>query len=292
MDSTREWHSASRLRLADLVTVTKPTITATSTMMAAGGIALAPGEPSAARVAALLVGTTLVVGAANTLNMYWERESDKLMNRTRNRPLPSGRMSATTALCFGIALGVAGALTLWVGANALVAMLGLFGVASYVLAYTPLKRRSPAALWVGAIPGAVPPVIGWAGIQGEIGTPALALFALLFLWQVPHFLGLAVWKRADYARAGLKTVAVVHEEHVARGYALACAGALVATSLALVPLHLAGPIYFVAASALGLWLFAAALARRADWGRRLFFSSLIYLPALILALAIDRVIPV
>ncbi len=206
---------------ADLVTLTKPRITLMVVVTMLGGIWLAQhhaaygagavataGAGSALRLAAAVGGTALVVGSANALNMYLERFSDRLMARTRNRPLPTGRLPADLALWFGLALGAVSVPALTFGVNAVTGLLAALALVSYVVVYTPLKRRTTLSLLIGAVPGAIPPLLGWTAVTGKIQGPGLILFGIMFLWQVPHFLAIATFRRDDYARAGLKVLPV------------------------------------------------------------------------------------
>jgi protoheme IX farnesyltransferase len=273
----------------------KPTITGLSVMMAAMGIWLAPERPGWRVCAALLVGTGLIVGAANALNMYLERNIDGLMARTRQRPLPSGRMNPRSALYFGLAIGVLGAALLAISGGWLTAGLGLAALLSYVLVYTPLKMVTPLALVIGAVPGAAPPLLGWAGATGSIDAPALALFGIVFVWQMPHFLAIAMYRKTDYARARIRTVPVVRGDQVARWQTIIWASALVPVSILLFPLGAAGWTYLVIALLVSLWFWYLCLPgagpkQGAKWGRKVLLASLAYLPLLFAALVIDRLI--
>src|SRR5579871_310059 len=198
----------------DLVALTKPRITALVLLTGAVGTCLAPGHAPAAKRLLALAGTALIVGAANALNMWWERDVDALMSRTRNRPLPAGRMSPDVALAFGLALAVVSAPMLFL-VNVVTGLLGLVALASYVLVYTPLKRSTHWALLVGAVPGAMPPLLGWTATTGSIGLGGALLFVVLFLWQVPHFAAISIFRAGEYARAGLQVVSVQHGEAAA-----------------------------------------------------------------------------
>jgi protoheme IX farnesyltransferase len=279
--------------------LTKPRVTLLSVLMAAGGMALATRQAEVGWLgrALAILGIALSVGSANALNMVWERDSDGAMSRTARRPLPSGRMGAWEATVVGLVLGLASvALLLW-AVNALTALIGVAAIAAYVLVYTPLKRRSPLALLVGAVPGAAPPLMGWAAISGRIEPTAIALFAILLVWQLPHFLAIALYRKDDYAAAGIRVVPVVRGDRAALWQMLAWSSVLVPLSLVLVPLGAAGALYAVVALALGLW-FAASCARGLGlgseaipaWSRRVFGASLVYLPVLTLALMLDHVL--
>jgi heme o synthase len=296
---------------ADLVSLTKPRITVmvVATMLGgmwvasryvraglSGGSALAPvstsdGGVSAARLALALFGTVLVVSGASVLNMYIERDTDRLMERTRNRALPARRMAPETALWFGLALSGASIPLLLIGVNVTTGVLAALALFSYVLLYTPLKRRTTLSLPIGAVPGAIPPLLGWTSITGRIDAPGFLLFAILFFWQIPHFLAIATFRREDYRRAGLKVLPVEKGDRVARLHIVAYLALLVAVSVALVPFGVGGPFYLVAALVLGgafLGLGACGLRAGAGdrWARGLFFGSMVYLVLLFAALMI------
>ena len=194
----------------------------------AAGATLAPGHASGRALALSFAGTALIVGSANALNMWWERDIDARMTRTRNRPLPAGRLSADVALGFGLALAVVSVPMLFM-VNVATGLLGLAALLSYVAVYTPLKRHTHLALLVGAVPGAIPPLLGWATVTGTVGLGGLLLFGVLFLWQIPHFAAITIFRAEDYARAGLQVVSVQHGERAARQTIALYAVLLVAT---------------------------------------------------------------
>jgi protoheme IX farnesyltransferase len=279
----------------DLLELTKPGIVRMCLLTTAGGLWLAPGELSLRTAAAALVGSGLAVAAANTFNMVWEHETDRLMQRTRRRPLAARRLPLGLAIAFGGVTTLVSWLVLILGTNPLTAMLALLALGSYVFVYTPLKFRTPLALLVGAVPGAVPPLLGWTAATDRIDLGGLVLFGVLLAWQMPHFLAIALHRRADYARAGIRCVPLVRGDLAARHQALAWSLVLVAVSITLVPLGLAGSIYGVVAAALGLGFVGwAATGLRpavgAAWARGFFLASLVYLPALVGGLVLDRVI--
>jgi len=279
----------------DLVALTKPRITALVLLTEAAGTWLAPGHVARARLWLSLLGTALIVGAANALNMWWERDVDAHMARTRNRPLPAGRLSPDVALAFGLALAGISAPMLFV-VNPATGLLGLIALVSYVAVYTPLKRHTHLALLVGAVPGAIPPLLGWSTVTGAVGTGGLLLFAVLFLWQIPHFAAIAIFRAEDYARAGLQVVSVQHGERAARHTILLFTVLLVATTLLFVPLGLAGRSYLTVATVLGAAFLALALrgargGAQLDverWAKRVFAFSIPYLSLLLFALLLDR----
>lgn len=285
-----------RAFLVDLLALTKPRITLMVVATTLCGLWLArrvlAGGQLEARVALLtLLGTTLVVSGANTLNMYVERDSDALMARTRNRPLPAKRLSPDVALAFGLALSAVSLPLLTFGVNATTGVLAAVALVSYVMVYTPLKRRTTLALPIGAVPGAIPPLLGWTAVAGRIDTPGLLLFGVMFFWQLPHFLAIATFRRDDYARAGLLVLPVVRGDAVTRRRIIAYLVALLGVTLALVPAGVGGPRYFGAALVLGLGFlgFGVAGLRRgagARWARGLFFASMVYLVLLLAALVV------
>ena len=280
-------------RASDFLELTKPRITFLVLVTAAVGYALgAPGRFEAPGFLLMIAGTALLSGGVGALNQYLERDADGLMDRTRHRPLPAGRLLPSEALAFGLTISGAGLLLLF-AAGWLAGLLGLLTAASYLLLYTPLKRVTSLCTVVGAVPGALPPVIGWAAARGELGAGAWALFAVLFLWQLPHFLALAWLYREDYARGGFPMLTVSDTDGSSTGrQALLYAAALLPVSLLAGLLTSAGNAYLWAATALGI-LFAGAAARFA-WkrtnsaARTLFLFSILYLPALFGALVIDR----
>jgi protoheme IX farnesyltransferase len=256
----------------------------------AGGLWLAPPAVKGWRRTVALIGTVLIVAAANALNMYLERDIDGRMTRTRRRPLPEGRLSPDLALAFAVSLACLAVPLLLVGANLLTAALGVLAFASYVWAYTPLKRVSSAALIVGAVPGAMPPLMGWTTATGHLDFPGLALFAILFVWQIPHFLAIAVYRVEDYTRAGFKVLPQTQGLPVTRWHIVVSTLLLALVSLLPFTTGVAGPLYLACAILAGGWFLATALAGfRAPlprpWARRLFVVSLCYLTALFAALA-------
>jgi protoheme IX farnesyltransferase len=283
-----------RATLGALVELTKPSIAALVMVTALCGALVAPGPLPVARLVMALVATALVVGAANALNMYAERDADKLMRRTRNRPLPSGRLSPEIALAFALLLSSLGLNTLGVVAGGVACALTLLAFASYVLAYTPLKRVSPAALYVGALPGALPPLIGYASVTGGIGQAALWLFLVLFVWQIPHFIAIAIFRAEDYRAAGMAVLPVASGMLHAKRAAVAWSIALALVTLLpawfgvvrLPYLWVAAPsaAAFVALAVTGLHKGASA-----RWARRLFFASMPYLVGIYAAFVAEAV---
>jgi heme o synthase len=242
-----------------------------------------------------LIGTALVAGGTNALNQVAERDVDALMPRTAQRPLPSARLQVHEATVFAWLIGVFGVMYLAVFVNALTAILAALTLASYVFVYTPLKRRTPLSTLIGAVPGALPIVGGWAAAGGPLDTRASILFAILFLWQLPHFLALSWIYRDEYARAGLQMLSVSDTDgRTTFRQAALHAAALVPVSLAPAVVGLGGPLYFAGAALLSggyLWASVAAARRPSrDGARRLFSASLIYLPSVLALMIADRIV--
>ena len=287
----------SRRRLfSDLIALTKPRVTALVMATAAVGMGMAPGRIALGHAAMMLATTALLVGAANALNCWLERDSDAFMRRTASRPLPARRLEPTWALAFAAALAASSVPLLATQINPVTGALGALALLSYVWLYTPLKFVSPHAMIIGAVPGALPPLMGWTAVTGEIGAGGLALFAIVFVWQMPHVIGLSVYRRSDYAAAGIKVLPLVVGPARARLHAIAWALLMLPTAVAPFVLGLGGYAYLAAAVALSVIYLAGALPRfESDgeqavdrWGRRLFLISLLYLPLLYLVLMLDR----
>jgi protoheme IX farnesyltransferase len=233
---------ARRAVVADYLELTKPRITLMVMMTALVGYVMgARGPVDLSRLALALAGTGLVAGGASALNMLLERRTDALMLRTRNRPIPAGRLRGSEALVFGLGLTLAGLAVLRFGAGGLAAAVALLTWATYLFAYTPLKTRTSLSTIVGAFPGALPPVIGWTAARGQLEPGAVVLFAILFLWQIPHFLAIAWIYREDYARGGLPMLPVLDPAGVVTGrQAVANSFALLLVSLVPTMAGLAG----------------------------------------------------
>jgi protoheme IX farnesyltransferase len=274
--------ATSRTRVADVLALLKLRFTPLVLLTTLAGMCVAPGRPPTALAVLTLSGVGLVVSAAHALNQYIERDVDTLMERTRDRPLPSGRLAPEVALRLGLALAPAGIFVLTVTVNALTALLGVLALGSYVLAYTPLKRRTDLALLVGTLPGALPPLMGWTAATGEVGAVGLLLFAVLVLWQLPHFLAIALFRRGDYERAGLKVWPAERGEGATKALIVVSVVMLVAATVMFVPLGVAGLAYLLAslaAGALFLGWAASGLGRHTapGWARGLFVVSLAHL---------------
>jgi protoheme IX farnesyltransferase len=280
--------------VADLVDLIKPRINLMVMLTSGIGLLLASGQtPPLGLAIAVLAGTGLVAGGGSALNHHWERDTDRLMERTAGRPLPAGRMHPEVALGFGLALSAAGLLLLALATNLLTALLGLTALVGYVLVYTPLKRITSLATVVGAVPGAIPPMMGWVAGSGRLDAGAWALFAILFFWQLPHFLAIAWICRDDYERAGMPVFTVGDAGGARTGRQMVLwAAALVPVSLLPALLGLAGLTYLFGALLLGLALLAVSLGflRRHSGtaARRLLLASVVYLPAVLVILVVDR----
>lgn len=266
--------------------LTKPRITFLVTLSAVAGYAI--GSIGSVNILGLLhvaVGVGLLVSGTSTLNQYWERELDARMPRTQMRPLPTGVIAPVRALWFGLAISLLAEAYLAYFINPLTAYWGFAAFASYLFLYTPLKTRTTWCTFIGAFPGALPPVLGWTAARNEVGIETLVLFGILFLWQFPHFHAIATLYREDYAQAGIRMLPVVNRDGkaVAReivGYTLA----LLPVSLLPTFLHIAGPFYLAGALLLGVYLLRASLAAAKELSRenalRLLKASVIYLPLL------------
>jgi len=280
--------------MKDYLALTKPRIT--WLILMSTGVGYFFGAKSGWHFLALLhtiIGTGLIASGTAALNQWYEREADAKMKRTQARPLPAGRVTANKALVFAILISVAGFVELFFGVNALTALLGLFTLLSYLFIYTPLKQRSPHSTTIGAIPGAMPPLIGYAAASGTLTWEAWVLFAILFLWQFPHFYAIAWMYREDYERAGIRMLPVVEPdgESTARRILL--------YSLALIPISLApkfltmtGNLYLIGALALGLFFVYAgwrvSMDRTRQRARAVLLASVVYLPVLYGLMLLDR----
>jgi protoheme IX farnesyltransferase len=285
----------TRSRIADYLELTKPRIGVMVLFtVAAGGFLAAGASLDVGVLLHALFGTALVAAGASALNQWLERHRDSLMRRTENRPLPAGRVQPAEALIFGIVLGVAGVVYLAVSLRQpWAALVAAFTFVSYVFVYTPLKPRTTWNTLIGAVPGALPPVIGWVALRGSFSLEALALFLILFLWQLPHFLAIAWIYRTDYAQGGFRMVTVGDSNGWRTGSRMvAYCIALMTVSLLPVYLGTAGRVYLFAALVLGLGFLISALGfvrnRSIGRARRVLQASLIYLPVLLALLMWDR----
>jgi protoheme IX farnesyltransferase len=279
--------------MRDILELTKPRITILILICAAVGYFLGCQNSFQISILAhVLLGTALMASGTSALNQWYEVDSDGKMCRTRGRPIPAGRMSRSHGLAFGIVLSGAGFAELWFGTNALAAALGLFTLLTYIVVYTPLKRHSPACTTVGALPGAIPPLIGYAAASGALDAKALALFLILFFWQFPHFYAIAWMYREDYARGGIRMLPVVEPdgESTARRI-LACSVLLIPISLVPRLIGMAGSIYAIAAVAVGLGLlyFGVRFEQQRTYARarHVLLASVFYLPVLFAVIVLD-----
>jgi protoheme IX farnesyltransferase len=283
----------SQARFRDFIALAKPRITLMVLITTAGGLFLAPAPVSAGTAVCALLGMVLIVAGANALNMVIERDIDRNMTRTRNRPLPAGRMAPKPALIFGVTLSILAVPILAFGVNVLTAFLAVLANVLYVLAYTPLKQRSHLALEVGAIPGAMPPLLGWTAATNRVDGAALVLFGILFFWQLPHFHAIALFRREEYARAGLQVLPNVRGDDVTKHAIVRYLAVLLAVSLLLFPLGVAHEVYLFSAMGLGAVFFGWGtwgLRRGSErrWARSLFGISILYLVLLFTLLMVDR----
>ena len=285
---------STRERAAAYAELTKPRITFLIVLTSAAGFALAsPGAINYAAMLSAMFGIALLSSGIATLNQYIERDLDGLMRRTADRPLPSGKLMPWEALWFGVGLTVLAEAYLSIVVNPLTGLLGLTVISGYLFAYTPLKTRTSLSTMVGAFPGAVPPLIGWAAARGNIGIEAWVLFAILFLWQFPHFLAIAWMYREDYARAGILMLPVVEPDgKVTAQQIVVYTVLLLPVSLLPTALGTSGKIYLYGAIVLGLlFLYSslrAAFSKSRQEARRLLLASVIYLPLLFILMVLDR----
>lgn len=240
-----------------------------------------------------LIGTALIASGTAALNQWSERGADTLMRRTAGRPLPTGKMTALRALLFGIVLALLGFGELALGVNILAAMLGAFTLITYLFVYTPLKQRSHLSTVIGALPGAMPPLMGYAASHGSLTPEAWTLFAILFIWQFPHFLAIAWMYREDYARAGIRMLPVVEPDGMSTGRQIILyASTLIPVSLFPVLLGMSGKVYLVGALILGGWFLYTGVRVAFDLtnvrARRVLLASIIYLPAIYGLMVFDR----
>ncbi len=285
---------SARARLAAYWELTKPRITFLIMLTSAAGFAL--GSRGAVNYQGLLhalIGIGLLSSGIGTLNQFIERDLDGLMRRTADRPLPSGRLMPLEALWFGVLLTAGAEVYLAVLVNTLTSLLGLTVIAGYLFVYTPLKTRTSLSTALGAFPGAMPPLMGWTAARGEIDMAAMVLFAILFLWQFPHFLAIAWMYREDYGRAGIRMLPVVEPDGRLTGQQIILyAVMLVPVSLLPTVLGISGRLYLVAALVLGLLFLAssirAALSKSNQHARQLLLASVLYLPLLFGVMVLNR----
>jgi heme o synthase len=284
-----------RKRAMDYMALTKPRVVLMVLVTAFVGFYLASqGWLNWLLLCHTLIGVALASGGTLALNQYLERDLDARMLRTKERPLPEGRLQPGEALGFGVAITASGLLYLALLVNPLSGLVTAVSVGSYLFLYTPLKQKTPLCVMVGAVPGALPPVTGWVAAAGELSLEAWVLFAILFLWQIPHSLSIAVLYREDYARANFQLLPVLEPDGTGTGRQIVVHSlALLAIGLLPTTLRLAGPVYFVIAFVLGLAMLICGIMLAKSYSsaaaRRLLFASLIYLPTLLLVMAVDKV---
>lgn len=280
--------------IADYVALTKPRLNVLVVATSAAGYYMgAPGAPDIMAMAQAVIGTTLVAGGAAVLNQVYERDTDAMMRRTRLRPLPDGRVACNDARLFGLVLSTAGLVLLALRANLLAALLALATLVVYLVVYTPMKRRTSFATLIGAVPGALPPLIGWTAAHGSPSLGGIVLFAIVFLWQIPHFMAIAWLYRDDYRSAGFPMLSVVEPEGRRSGQqAVVYAAALFPVSLMPALIGVTGGMYLGIAIALAVGLLGLAVrfarARTDETARSLFLGSIIYLPLLWAAMIASR----
>lgn len=283
-----------QINFSDYLELTKPRVTLMVVITMAFGYYLGSrGAMDWMLLLHALLGTTLVAGGTSALNQYWERDLDAKMQRTKNRPLPSGRLQPRNALIFGVIISLAGIVHLLVMINALTALLAAATLISYVFIYTPLKQKNSLSTIVGAVPGALPPLGGWTAARNDLSIEGWILFAILFIWQLPHFLAIAWIYREDYLRGGFPLLTVIDPDGDSAGRQI------ISNCLALLPVSLlptivgmAGRFYFIGALALSLFFLACGVAvmrqRSNVTVRRLLHASLLYLPSLLALMALDK----
>ncbi|MGH9833601.1 MAG: heme o synthase [Blastocatellia bacterium] len=287
-------HLSVSEKLAAYVDLTKPRITFLVVLSALAGFTLGSLSPfNWIQLLHTTVGIALLSSGISALNQYWERDLDALMQRTKLRPLPAGKLTARNALIFGVAISLVAEIYLARFVNPLTALWGFVALASYLFLYTPLKTRTRWCTFIGAFPGALPPLLGWTAARNELGVEAIVLFGIMFLWQFPHFHAISMMYREEYARAGIRMLPVVEPDgrSTARqivGYTIA----LVPVSLLPTLLDFSGWFYFAGAAVLGLWFLRASILTAKqmtrEQSRRLLKASVLYLPLLLGLMALNR----
>lgn len=279
----------------DLVALTKPRITLMTLLVAGGCMMLAEAHLSLTDACLALLGIALLVSGSSAFNMYLEREHDKYMERTRHRPLPSGRLKPVWALGLGFIASVLAMPALLLSTNWLTACLGLGSLVAYVLIYTPMKRLSTLALVIGAVPGAMPALMGYTAVSGKIDMTGLALFGLAFFWQLPHFIAIGIFRQEEYTKAGFPVIVKVTGEFLAIGLTVLTTLLIVINAGLLWWLEIGGVFYGCVSTLLGIWFLLIAClgffsADTKIWARKLFMASLVYQGLLFMVLALDGLI--
>lgn len=283
-----------RERVVAYVELTKPRIAILLVLTSAAGFYMGTkGTFDVVLFVNMLIAITLLAFGVATLNQYWERDLDELMPRTAARPLPTGRVTSAEALFFGLAQCLIAEVYLALAVNMLTAFLGAMVIVGYVLVYTPLKTRTSASTAIGAIPGALPPLMGWTAAANDISIGAWALFAMQFLWQFPHFLSIAWIFRKEYANAGIKMLPAVEPDgKITARQIVLFSLMLLPTSLAPFFFGLSGMVFLIGATIIGLWmLYASIVAARAktdEANKRLLLVTVIYLPVLFILMVADK----
>lgn len=279
--------------IRDYIQLTKPRLALLVIFTTAVGMTLAPGSLSRLQAIEAIAWVTLVVAAGTTLNMAMEVGPDSRMSRTRNRPLPAGRLPVRNAWWFGAILCAISLPLVYFRVNPMTAALGVFALVVYLLIYTPLKSRSVAAVYVGAFPGATPILMGWTAVTGRLETPSVALFLILFLWQIPHFIAISMYRREEYRAAGFRILPLEYGDKASLWHMIGTTVGLVVASALPSYFELAGIWYL--ATCIGLATFAIIgtlygiqAAANAVWARRYFLTTLVYLPVLLGVLVLDR----
>ena len=287
--------TVSRSWPSDYLELTKPRVTLLILMSTCVGFCLgSAGNLSLPLLAFTLLGTALAASGTAALNQFWERDADGKMLRTKDRPLPAGRMLPWKALWFGIALSLLGIVLLAWLTNFLAGLLAALTLGSYLFLYTPLKTRTPHCTLVGAFPGAIPPLIGWAAARGDISVVACILYLMLFLWQFPHFLAIAWMYREDYARGGIAMWPVIEPDGKTTGRQIViCSAALIPISLIPSLVGFSGALYLCGALILGLaylhFSVSVAKVKSTLQARRLLQASVVYLPLVYVLLLVDKI---
>ena len=294
MSNSRTAALAQPTKLGAYIALTKPEVSLLVLMTTGAGFYMgAHGPMPWLHMLHVIFSTMMIAAGTAALNHYIERESDRFMRRTASRPLPTGQLTPAEALRFGLGLALAGAVDLYYSAGSIACLLGVFTSLSYLLAYTPLKKRTVWATFIGAIPGAIPPMIGWTAATGELGTGAWLLFAILFLWQFPHFHAISWMYREDYARAGILMLPVVDKDGTRTFRQIVLyAASLVAVSLLPAIMGFAGMLYFFGALVtctglvqVCLWAASAKTNTRAKW---LMHATVLHIPILLGLMMYDK----
>lgn len=279
----------------DIAALTKPRITLTTLIVAIGSMGFARTPMALTQIIFALLGVALLVSGSSAFNMYIERDYDALMLRTQSRPLPSGRLSPQWALAIGWILSLLALPILYFGTNPLTLILGFASLIIYVLVYTPMKRQTSLALFVGAIPGAMPALMGYTAATGAVDLPGILIFSILFFWQLPHFIAISIYRGQEYTNAGYPMLPDYFGLFGSKIAVFATAIMLVLSSMTLWWFQIGGFIYQIASSLCGLWFIIICLsgfvAKDSDaWSKKVFVASLKYQVVLFLVLAIDLIV--